>query len=107
MRAVAQRRLGHDGEAIGGAPRPHGAGRLESSANALGPGGVGTPDAVASQMADAMQEAGGDGFLLSMSDVSRRTVAEVADGLVPTLQARGLVRRAYAHEHFRDNLREF
>jgi FMN-dependent oxidoreductase (nitrilotriacetate monooxygenase family) len=68
---------------------------------------VGTPDAVAGQMAEAMQEVGGDGFLFSMGDVSRRTVAEVADGLVPALQRRGLVRRAYAHAQFRDNLLEF
>ena len=32
---------------------------------------------------------------------------EVADGLVPALQARGLTRRAYAHAQFRDNLLEF
>jgi alkanesulfonate monooxygenase SsuD/methylene tetrahydromethanopterin reductase-like flavin-dependent oxidoreductase (luciferase family) len=68
---------------------------------------VGTPDAVAGQMAEAMQEVGGDGFLFSMGDVSRRTVAEVADGLVPALQRRGLVRREYAHAQFRDNLLEF
>jgi FMN-dependent oxidoreductase (nitrilotriacetate monooxygenase family) len=68
---------------------------------------VGTPDAVAAQMAETMEEVGGDGFLFSMNDVSRRIVAEVADGLVPALQARGLVRRAYAHAQFRDNLREF
>ncbi|MBU8539166.1 NtaA/DmoA family FMN-dependent monooxygenase [Falsiroseomonas tokyonensis] len=74
------------------------------------PGSVeltGTPDAVAAQMAEAMQEAGGDGFLLSLGDVSRRSVAEIADGLVPALQARGLARRAYAHAQFRDNLLEF
>ena len=68
---------------------------------------VGTPDAVAAQMAEAMEEVGGDGFLFSMGDVSRRTVAEVADGLVPALQRRGLARRAYAHAQFRDNLLEF
>jgi alkanesulfonate monooxygenase SsuD/methylene tetrahydromethanopterin reductase-like flavin-dependent oxidoreductase (luciferase family) len=68
---------------------------------------VGTPDAVAGQMAEAMEEVGGDGFLISMSDVSRRTVAEVADGLVPALQRRGLMRRAYGHAQFRDNLLEF
>ena len=68
---------------------------------------VGTPDSVAAQMAEAMEEVGGDGFLFSMNDVSRRTVAEVADGLVPALQRRGLVRRAYAHAQFRDNLLEF
>ncbi len=68
---------------------------------------VGTPDAVAAQMAEAMAEAGGDGFLISQNDVSRRAVAEIADGLVPALQARGLTRKAYAHAQFRDNLRAF
>jgi FMN-dependent oxidoreductase (nitrilotriacetate monooxygenase family) len=68
---------------------------------------VGTPDAVASQMAEAMEQAGGDGFLIMLNDVSRRTIAEIADGLVPALQARGLARRAYGHAQFRDNLREF
>jgi FMN-dependent oxidoreductase (nitrilotriacetate monooxygenase family) len=68
---------------------------------------IGTPDAVASQMAEAMEEAGGDGFLLSLGNVSRRAIAEVADGLVPALQARRLVRRAYEFTHFRDNLRAF
>lgn len=68
---------------------------------------VGTPDAVAAQMAETMEEVGGDGFLISMSDVSRRTIAEVADGLVPALQRRGLARKAYGHAMFRDNLLEF
>ncbi|MFM7692652.1 MAG: NtaA/DmoA family FMN-dependent monooxygenase [Alphaproteobacteria bacterium] len=68
---------------------------------------IGTPDAVASQMAEAMEAAGGDGFLLSLGNVSRRAIAEVADGLVPALQARGLVRRAYEFTQFRDNLRAF
>jgi FMN-dependent oxidoreductase (nitrilotriacetate monooxygenase family) len=68
---------------------------------------IGTPDQVAGQMAETMEEVGGDGFLFSMGDVSRRSVAEVADGLVPALQRRGLTRRAYAHAQFRDNLREF
>jgi FMN-dependent oxidoreductase (nitrilotriacetate monooxygenase family) len=68
---------------------------------------VGTPDGVASQMADAMQEVGGDGFLFSLSNVSRKSVAEITDGLVPALQQRGLVRRKYGHAQFRDNLLEF
>ncbi|MGI4940167.1 MAG: NtaA/DmoA family FMN-dependent monooxygenase [Janthinobacterium lividum] len=68
---------------------------------------VGTPETVAAQMAEAMQEVGGDGFLLVLPDVSRKTVAEVTDGLVPALQRRGLVRRNYSHAHFRDNLLEF
>jgi alkanesulfonate monooxygenase SsuD/methylene tetrahydromethanopterin reductase-like flavin-dependent oxidoreductase (luciferase family) len=68
---------------------------------------VGTPDQVAGQMAEAMEEVGGDGFLFSMSNVSRRTMAEITDGLIPALQRRGLVRRAYAHKQLRDNLLEF
>jgi FMN-dependent oxidoreductase (nitrilotriacetate monooxygenase family) len=68
---------------------------------------VGTPDALAGQMAEAMQGAGGDGFLLSLPDVSRRSIAEIEDGLVPALQRRGLVRKAYAHEQFRANLLDF
>ena len=68
---------------------------------------VGTPDALAAQMAEAMQGAGGDGFLLSLPDVSRRSIAEVEDGLVPALQRRGLVRKAYAHAQFRANLLDF
>jgi alkanesulfonate monooxygenase SsuD/methylene tetrahydromethanopterin reductase-like flavin-dependent oxidoreductase (luciferase family) len=68
---------------------------------------VGTPDQVAGQMAEAMQTVGGDGFLLSLPDVSRKSVAEITDGLVPALQRRGLVRKQYAHRHFRDNLLEF
>lgn len=68
---------------------------------------VGTPDAVAGQMAEVMQEVGGDGFLFSMNDVSRRILAEVADGLVPALQARRLTRTAYEHAMFRDNLLAF
>ena len=68
---------------------------------------VGTPDGVAAQMAEAMQAVGGDGFLFSMPDISRRSAAEIEDGLVPALQKRGLVRKAYGREQFRDNLLEF
>lgn len=68
---------------------------------------VGTPDSVAGQMAEAMEATGGDGFLFSLPNVSRRVLAEIEDGLVPALQSRGLVRAAYRHRHFRDNLLEF
>ncbi len=68
---------------------------------------VGTPDSVAAQMAEAMEEIGGDGFLFSMPNVNRRLLAEMEDGLVPALQARGLTRAAYTHKQFRDNLLEF
>jgi FMN-dependent oxidoreductase (nitrilotriacetate monooxygenase family) len=68
---------------------------------------VGTPEQVAGQMGEVMEEVGGDGFLFSMPNVNRRTMAEIADGLIPALQRRGLTRRAYAHRHLRDNLLEF
>ena len=68
---------------------------------------VGTPDTVAAQMDEAMQEVGGDGFLISNFDLNRRYVSEITDGLVPALQRRGLVRTEYAHDTFRDNLLEF
>ena len=68
---------------------------------------VGSPADVAAQMAEAMQHVGGDGFLMSMGNISRRSIAEIEDGLVPALQKRGLVRRSYAHAQFRDNLLEF
>jgi hypothetical protein len=58
-------------------------------------------------MSEAMEEVGGDGFLFSMPNVTRRTTAEVADGLAPALQQRGQIRKAYAHTHLRDNLLEF
>jgi FMN-dependent oxidoreductase (nitrilotriacetate monooxygenase family) len=68
---------------------------------------VGTPDGVAACMGEVMGEVGGDGYLFSLPNVSRRTLAEIEDGLVPALQQRGLVRKAYAFEQFRDNLLEF
>jgi len=40
-------------------------------------------------------------------EVDRRTIATIADGLVPALRKRGLVRHAYEHVHFKDNLLAF
>ena len=57
-------------------------------------------------MAEVMEEVGGDGFVFT-GNLTRRYVAEITDGLVPALQRRGLVRTAYEHEHFRDNLLAF
>jgi FMN-dependent oxidoreductase (nitrilotriacetate monooxygenase family) len=65
---------------------------------------VGSPDTVAGQMAEVMEEVGGDGFLIALPNVSRKSVAEITDGLVPALQQRGLVRKSYSHAQFRDNL---
>jgi FMN-dependent oxidoreductase (nitrilotriacetate monooxygenase family) len=68
---------------------------------------VGTPDSVAAQMGEIMEHVGGDGFLIALPNVSRKSVAEITDGLVPALQQRGLVRKKYSHAQFRDNLLAF
>jgi FMN-dependent oxidoreductase (nitrilotriacetate monooxygenase family) len=68
---------------------------------------VGTPDDVAVQMGEVMAEVGGDGFLIVKRYFNRRYIAEIADGLAPALQRRGLMRTEYSHETFRDNLLAF
>jgi FMN-dependent oxidoreductase (nitrilotriacetate monooxygenase family) len=81
-----------------------GAGGLVSSVELIG-----TPDQVAARMGEVMEEVGGDGFLITtpVLRVGRRYLVEIADGLVPALQKRGLTRTAYKHEMLRDNLLEF
>jgi FMN-dependent oxidoreductase (nitrilotriacetate monooxygenase family) len=81
-----------------------GAGGLVSSVELIG-----TPDQVAQRMGEVMEEVGGDGFLITtpVLRVGRRYVVEIADGLIPALQKRGLSRSAYKYEKLRDNLREF
>jgi alkanesulfonate monooxygenase SsuD/methylene tetrahydromethanopterin reductase-like flavin-dependent oxidoreductase (luciferase family) len=66
----------------------------------------GSPDTVAGMMGEAMEEVGGDGFLLSPT-VNRRNLAEIADGLAPALRKRGLIRSGYTYPTFRENLLEF
>jgi FMN-dependent oxidoreductase (nitrilotriacetate monooxygenase family) len=70
---------------------------------------VGTPDKVASEMGDIMEEVGGDGFLITspVMRLNRRYITEITDGLVPALQRRGLVRTDSTYDQFRDNLLEF
>lgn len=67
----------------------------------------GTPEQVAERMGQVMEAVGGDGFLLSQSNTSRRALAEITDGLIPALQRRGLTRTMWDHDHFRDNLLAF
>jgi alkanesulfonate monooxygenase SsuD/methylene tetrahydromethanopterin reductase-like flavin-dependent oxidoreductase (luciferase family) len=80
---------------------------MEHNTTALSVELIGTPDTVAAQMREVMEEVSGDGFLFSLPNVTRRSLAEIEDGLVPALQDRGLVRSAYTHRQFRDNLLEF
>jgi len=67
---------------------------------------VGTPDDIAALMGEAMEEIGGDGFLLE-GEVTRRVISGITDGLVPALQRRGLTREHYSHRQLRANLLEF
>jgi alkanesulfonate monooxygenase SsuD/methylene tetrahydromethanopterin reductase-like flavin-dependent oxidoreductase (luciferase family) len=67
---------------------------------------IGSCETVAAQMGEAMEEAGGDGFLI-FGQMTRRSIAEITDGLVPALRRRGLVRSSYAHKTFRENLLDF
>ncbi|MFF0268457.1 NtaA/DmoA family FMN-dependent monooxygenase [Kribbella sp. NPDC004536] len=70
---------------------------------------IGSPDTVAERMGEIMAEVGGDGYLVNSPSqrLNRRYITEITDGLVPALQRRGLVRTAYDHRHFRDNLMAF
>lgn len=69
---------------------------------------IGTIEHVADVMAGMMAEIGGDGFLFGGGgSATRRSIAEITDGLVPELQRRGLVRREYTHNTFRENLLAF
>jgi FMN-dependent oxidoreductase (nitrilotriacetate monooxygenase family) len=68
---------------------------------------VGSPETVAAKMEEAMDYVGGDGFFLSMGKVNRRIIATIADGLVPALRKRGLVRTQYEHATFKENLLAF
>jgi FMN-dependent oxidoreductase (nitrilotriacetate monooxygenase family) len=67
---------------------------------------VGTPDSVASQMDEAMQEVGGDGYLI-IGFGQRREFLEVTEGLCAELQRRGLVRTEYSSTDLRGNLFDF
>jgi FMN-dependent oxidoreductase (nitrilotriacetate monooxygenase family) len=68
---------------------------------------LGTPSEVAEQMGEVMAEVGGDGFLITQDVLTRRSISEITDGLVPELQKRGLTREQYSYPMFRDNLLEF
>jgi FMN-dependent oxidoreductase (nitrilotriacetate monooxygenase family) len=67
---------------------------------------VGTPESVAAEMDEIMRFVGGDGFLIT-EPLTRRTIAEITEGLAPALRSRGLLQPSYSHELFRDNLLAF
>jgi len=69
----------------------------------------GTPDQVADIMINAIEEIGGDGFLIRNPYylINRRYILEVTEGLVPALQRRGAVRSEYTRPTLRETLLEF
>ncbi len=67
---------------------------------------TGTPDSIAAEMGEVMEEIGGAGFLMSET-LTRRMLSEVADGLTPALQRRNLIRRDFPYKTFRENLHSF
>jgi FMN-dependent oxidoreductase (nitrilotriacetate monooxygenase family) len=67
---------------------------------------LGTPESVARDMAEAMEEIGGDGFAFT-APMTRRSITEIANGLVPALQRLEVVRRAYSAATLRETLMEF
>ncbi|MFE9445778.1 NtaA/DmoA family FMN-dependent monooxygenase [Streptomyces sp. NPDC006602] len=70
---------------------------------------VGTAKQVAQQMGEAMEEIGGDGFLIMKPgwDLNRKYIHSITDGLVPELQRLGLTRTEYTKSTLRETLREF
>jgi FMN-dependent oxidoreductase (nitrilotriacetate monooxygenase family) len=66
---------------------------------------VGTPTSIADQMEAFLQEAGGDGFMLSPI-YCPGAIEEFVDLVVPELQRRGLVRMEYRGRTMRDLLRQ-
>jgi FMN-dependent oxidoreductase (nitrilotriacetate monooxygenase family) len=67
---------------------------------------VGSPDTVAGQLGEIMQEVGGDGILLD-PEMTRHSISIITDGLAPALRRRGLIRSGFSHKTFRDNLFNF
>ncbi|PXA73229.1 NtaA/DmoA family FMN-dependent monooxygenase [Cryobacterium arcticum] len=69
----------------------------------------GTVETVADRMEEIMAEVGGDGFLFSQGNGNHTTryMVEVAEGLVPELQRRGLARREYTSSTLKGHLQEF
>jgi long-chain alkane monooxygenase len=70
---------------------------------------VGTPEQVARKMGEAMEEIGGDGFLIMKPgwDLNLPYISSITDGLVPELQRLGLTRSEYTKTTLRETLREF
>jgi FMN-dependent oxidoreductase (nitrilotriacetate monooxygenase family) len=67
---------------------------------------VGTAEDVAAEITEAMEEVGGDGYLIT-GHLKPSYVSQIVDELVPVLQKRGATRREYSHDMLRDNVMAF
>nr|WP_314073178.1 NtaA/DmoA family FMN-dependent monooxygenase [uncultured Roseococcus sp.] len=67
---------------------------------------IGTPDSIAEELRNVIEEVGGDGFLIA-GHIKPRYLLSITEGLVPTLQKRGLTRTEYGGATLRDNLLAF
>jgi long-chain alkane monooxygenase len=70
---------------------------------------VGDADSVAEQMNDAIAGTDGpDGYLVrgTEDEITRKSIAEITDGLCATLRKRGYIRDGYAYDTFRENLKD-
>jgi FMN-dependent oxidoreductase (nitrilotriacetate monooxygenase family) len=68
---------------------------------------IGSAKTIAGQMKDVMDATERpDGFLIEgvQHGISRRSVAEITDGLCPELKRQKLIRSTYSHSTFRENL---
>ncbi|MFI7503165.1 FMNH2-dependent monooxygenase, partial [Streptomyces sp. NPDC049687] len=92
-----------------GTPGPKTLRQMVMARNKRGLELVGTPQQVAQKMGEAMEEIGGDGFLINKGgrDLSRQYITDICDGLVPELQRLGLTRTEYTTSTLRETLREF
>ncbi len=90
-----------------GTPGPKTLRQLAVAAASFGLEFVGTPAQVADEMEEAMDEIGGDGFLLWRRGLTRGYIESICDGLIPELQRRGLTRTDYTTSTLRETLREF
>ncbi|MGP4046670.1 NtaA/DmoA family FMN-dependent monooxygenase, partial [Streptomyces sp. 2A115] len=92
-----------------GTPGPKTLRQMVMARNKRGLELVGTAEQVAKKMGEAMEEIGGDGFLINKGgrDLSRQYITDICDGLVPALQRLGLTRTEYTKSTLRDTLREF
>ncbi|MEK8130449.1 NtaA/DmoA family FMN-dependent monooxygenase [Paenibacillus filicis] len=70
-------------------------------------GGIaGTPEQVADQLQHIMESVGGDGFVVRVDAHDQSYMTEFVDTVIPVLQERGLVRKAYKGKTLYENLME-